>query len=1566
MKTIQTTRRGITLLFVISLIVLFLLMGTAFVVLASDFMRSSKSRSRVEFQTNDNSQSLVEQALYEVLRGPDLNDVNSPLRFHDILADQYGYGLRARVTSCGFVPNTNQQVVQISVRSPLSGNLNRALSQLDPTVDVTLDQFTESYAGCVLSFITGVEKGLSERVVFYNTQGVNDINVDPILFFIPARQFGENYAFPLDDAYLATLIDSDVIINNRDFSGTGPEFDRTRAENSPALGALALVPNRQGQPLPVLLANGFVSSNSSNEPWDAVDTFSNLFLAGPDDTAGRRFQPSFHRERLVALNGGNSVPPPASARVPSHLFSAFAVSNPLNPLNLVDTDNDGEPDAIWMDIGFPIQSEQGVLYKPLVAYKIVDLDGRFNLNAHGTLADAHPDFGIDSSLTLLNGEAGAMLPRGLGWGPAEISLRPLFGTTPAGLNDYRVLIEGDLANSGRYGFNNPPANPSVPGLTRNGIEQARAKMFGHPYNVVDWSANQFGTVGNLFAGSPMDLHGRFAIGTPVIAAISAGMRDDFRDLNFPGFPNAMPMIDMIESTSSEPEFSRTNYNLSFANYNHNNNVNSETGADFQYTFSDLEKVLRPNDLDSEMLARRLWNVPRTLSGGDESLLRDFWLERRDVVTTASFEVPLSHVPFERLVYRKAIQIIGGSLTPPVAANTPFTTLAPPQQAAVRTYVNNNLRGLFAPELYQGLKMNVNRPFGNGYDDSGDGIVDSPGEEVNEFNRDQADYFAGVPFPPNVQMDLNGDLAFNNDDLLARAVFAKDLYCLMMLVTDDYAMTLGPPASDEYQNYARIVAQWAVNVVDYRDADSIMTRFDYDPNPFVGGWSPTETVWGMERPELLITETMAAHARRLEGDPGTPEQRLRPEPFAFIELFNPHTQNSLNQQFDVGQYNPVTQGVELNRVNFNGDPVWRLRIDRNSDPAGAPAVQALRFVYFNSPGAVNREQAQAVDDGLIVNNPEVFYTDVATNPIRPGMQAVIGTSGRCYFGRLTGKTEADENPDNLELDDTAFIELRPATNQVLRRNFPNTETRQVAAAIPINRFRLNAGVAANDLRRFSVSDPYGGYPAVDGLAATPIPDGFRYNATLTTWPDAETEIDFHRNAIDLTAVLQQDRTSEGFRVIRLQRLANPTLPWNAATNPYLTIDSKEMDLLAFNGVRPSNQDPAAANPPVLTTNNLADSLERNNASIIDRQLWASRRGLRPGMAAAPADPHYMNTGIRESFGRTNDLFDPMNTTIAVNEAFPWLTWNNRPYASHLELMNVPALGSAELTAFFSMRAPNSPYTTASGNLNAPDAYGGNFGHLLNFFYQDLTRVEGNASNSPEFFRIFDFLEVPSRYAGTTTELMPVAPGAGTGFALNPFNTFSRYREPGKININTIQSQAVFEGLMGNYATAPLGANGLTWQQFLQTRAIGTNNENPFRPAGAGNYVPPGSAVFGGPQCTLFRGGKAGNPDLPLFDFTSTSPSFNSDRSAFFRNQMRQRLGNLVTTRSSVFAIWVTVGFFEVAPNGDLMGPDRELGIETGENRRHRGFFIFDRSIPVAYEPGQNHNIDNAILVRTIIE
>ena len=140
-------------------------------------------------------------------------------------------------------------------------------------------------------------------------------------------------------------------------------------------------------------------------------------------------------------------------------------------------------------------------------------------------------------------------------------------------------------------------------------------------------------------------------------------------------------------------------------------------------------------------------------------------------------------------------------------------------------------------------------------------------------------------------------------------------------------------------------------------------------------------------------------------------------------------------------------------------------------------------------------------------------------------------------------------------------------------------------------------------------------------------------------------------------------------------------------------------------------------------------------------------------------------------------------------------------------------------------------------------------------------------------------------------------------------------------------------------------------------------NPFRSAESANWVPNNSYVVNPADTGLFRRGNQNNGE-PLFDYESDFAYNDTTRNAYFRYDMRQRLGNLVTTRSSVFAIWITVGLFEVNPDGTVS--DRELGADTGETRRHRGFFVLDRSIPVAFEPGKNHNVERAIRISSFLE
>ena len=71
-------------------------------------------------------------------------------------------------------------------------------------------------------------------------------------------------------------------------------------------------------------------------------------------------------------------------------------------------------------------------------------------------------------------------------------------------------------------------------------------------------------------------------------------------------------------------------------------------------------------------------------------------------------------------------------------------------------------------------------------------------------------------------------------------------------------------------------------------------------------------------------------------------------------------------------------------------------------------------------------------------------------------------------------------------------------------------------------------------------------------------------------------------------------------------------------------------------------------------------------------------------------------------------------------------------------------------------------------------------------------------------------------------------------------------------------------------------------------------------------------------------------------------------------MLQKAMNLTTSRTHQYAVWITIGFFEVKRQGrscrclgspipslgyDILGP--EMGAATGQSTRYRGFFLVDR-------------------------
>ena len=1018
--------------------------------------------------------------------------------------------------------------------------------------------------------------------------------------------------------------------------------------------------------------------------------------------------------------------------------------------------------------------------------------------------------------------------------------------------------------------------------------------------------------------------------------------------------------------------------------------------------------------------------------------------------------------------------------------------------------------LIPPELLAGLKMNLNRPFGNGRDDNGNNVVDEsaalPASEVPEsvslYRTPTAQVPATVSYDPT-----GGNLAAT--PLVARQLQARYLYVLATLVTDlgglkaelttwRSAQWLPAATGDDV---ARYLAQWAINVVNFHSRGWIMTPFDYDPNfawndptnHAITGWNPPgdalHRVWGCKRPELLITETLAFHDRRTEdlldddsglsnhniaGGDATFDQSYRPQGSLFVELYNP------SSPFDppTGEFYNLWDAVNnkwvlTSQLNLTATtpppatgkpwPVWRLVITiPTASPDGkfceqldpddpVPAQQPVveREVYFveqehrKLPGHSART-ARRGGGPILPTNP-------AVTTIAPGGYAVIGsaeklTSGvptplRTYIGFKVGQTLSTPPAAStrcIDLSTGPTITTLPVLNNNNLPASPSVATRVVLPAV----------LAIDNPVRLSVSEPVYGYGT---LAAINYETRGDYNPATGKYGLAY-DVPFDSLRPDGGSVFKYNGTIPRYRMIHLQRLANPLVPFDAVNNPYRTIDTMPVNVTAFNGVfndsdptlstsPPYTPDPQGNSSPYTTHFESRQRGEYNDVVAptlvpapqwlntymnlwkqepTDKSNWMAGSYLPANLNTGPfgGNPHYFNKGLKNSLGYLNQPFStPQDMTYGAMykglaaTPFPWLTWSGRPYVNALELLMVPALSSSKLLVNpGDPLAPGYP-TTDPPDMSNPHYYGAGFRmvngavpplllpytatsligpnvpypHLLNFFQSSNT-----VGASTQFHRLLDYVGVPSPFACADIQADPTASQGNIGaHAFHPpFNWISTYREPGRINLNTIYSPQVFAGLMNGYA-AP------SWATFVPSRRndgrlnvldmpntdTPTEFARPFRSAAGGQMVPTLASDVLRPNpevnATLLRADSTGT--TPLFQYNranNVAPSVdNSNLNPFFRYQGLERLGNLVTTRSNVYAVWITVGYFEVTPLATGYNPaiypdgyelGRELGLDTGDVQRHRAFYIIDRSIPVGFQRGQDLNAEKAILLNRYIE
>ncbi len=1415
---------------------------------------------------------------------------------------------------------------------------------------------------------------------------------------------------------------------------------------------------------------------------------------------------------------------------------ANLVANPMGYRWDVDNDGDGVADSIWVDLGFPVRAaKDGKLYKPLFAILCEDMDGRLNLNAHGNLAQAGLPTETCTTFTA-NYFAGGTLPTitGRGFGPADINPNYVLGTL------YPQILTGSttLGYEGRYGSDKVPGSLGTPYFTDIASPLFTIDHSQRAYN--DYlSANKRFEYDGIYSNSSTKQAATSMQTAPNSFFRVNGELPDPEGKSLLGVDTAgRPILQNLWGSN----FLDLPYEMNLGPKASRGLQSSITAPDNPFSPDELERILRPFDRDAAQLPARLAALtsPSGSAPFSDSVLIP---KRNEVTTESwDLPVFSAGLP-THILLRVQSDLMAGNITASqipwltphnvtdllkayyyyqlVTGGTPAANAAMQANSMVNNLSAANLLELFPPEMLAGLKMNINRPFpGPGTGASND--PSSPKYDPNSFGMaalwqslgaggSYGDFWFG-----QIPDYADGTYDANNAPFAARQRYARYLYVLALLLRDKTPppATLDPQAqwfteslsdAKKEELTKRRIAQWAINAACFKVNDSIMVPFEYDLNPFdnddgnpnndtwnVDGRIGTTAnpsaddtlsyrglVWGCKPPELILTETLAFHDRRIADtawdngpkkkttdspspDPDFDQTRV-PQGSAFFELYSTRDLHGSIPPSDLYTYNSGTSTwyLDLDRLSpadsYNCQyPVWRLVISESTKKSSDNDVTTR---LNNNPDSTSLETQQyrydprnpAIPDttkrfSLLNNSTEnnvsidriVWFTHTApttnhydynriyynqkdtSTALERGHYAVVGPREKTVLG-LTSSIDSTYTklpigkpsnqkitlspPNSLVITDLGGIsydsssDVKPLLG-IIVSNYINGWSTQASAGISISEPLFSSGY---------YPPPNFNLPGPDGVKewygdwqmGEPAKGYFRDHPLdiQSGMPLADDKIGF-----DPTTGLPNPTpsTTPNYKTVFLQRLANPLAPYDPATNPYLTVDWMPIDLTVFNG--DDSIDPYDIYPPQFATRqrgNNPDNIWKpqsddpaNSSQISGPEYFKYRLMEGEGSPNAHNTLGYLNS----TFGHpiTSTSGDPASSIPELygdpKQPFPWLPWFGRPYVSQMELMLVPSSHPARLLWEFQ------PCPTGTNNYTPVDITQAPFPQLLNFLQA------GNGNGMNQFGRILDYVGVPSWFAGTEIQANPTAasaplsaPGSHTFFP--PYNSISTYREPGRINLNTIYSSDVYNGLMNNPNPSPSWYDPTQPSDFVRNRrGYGITSDNfemdashptqflkPFRSSGGSFFrdptdITPPSEI----NATSMRPITPGS-SKPLFQYTSAQDVNNTDRNPFFHYQGLERLGNLVTTRSNVYAVWITAGYFEVKPHKDRTDPlypnvlpiidaahpdgyelGQEMGSDSGEIVRHRAFYIIDRSIPVGFQRGQDLNVEKAIILKRYIE
>ena len=707
----------------------------------------------------------------------------------------------------------------------------------------------------------------------------------------------------------------------------------------------------------------------------------NMFLGAVDPKSGRVLIPSYHRPWLL---GG--APTPQNNESGPQQYITPDPNNPwLNPegrylmlrprpidhvyngtseWRYPEPDGQGghadvenlpgksigrQPDSMWMDLDLPVGRWMGKSYKPMVAFLIVDTDGRINLNTAGNYVQqiaGGPPFKLPGS--------------NQGIGPWEVNPTHVLRdstNSPDYYGGYQIVsgpIAPPRAAHNRLGYTNPAGpiplkrvssyygdslfpNMPAPGSGAHtyssidfdgGGQQAQpySMSIGHETGIV-WAPPYDGMPGN--AGNPPRPSGAGRYGNGIYIPGAYDERSHHPSMFNPyllrarGAINPNGSVDLPNRVFGVEELRHLN-----SEYNYGNYQPSEVAR------------LAQNSLG-------------------QSIFQSGRLNPRWATTVMSHDMhlpgasPWLNAPSNQY-----------TLFPPGQGQPPSQPQGPPPSALDFTSPTANLLSADFDSSYRAKLASI--------------------VSAIDVTRKLTDYRnnASQPYGPMNMGNLNRAMQ-------DRYNLCKDIFDRLRYATCGQSPGYTPAAATPEFHAHRFLAQLAVNIVDYIDNDDVMTVFPWNPsaagNPFgtQADFTPPNNkqrvVFGFERPRLVMNETYIRYENDI-SDPKTqdpmdmnkPKARLPYQMKIWMELHNPLTPANPAEQFTNPQLDDGNNGgyraklvdtlpggetsiyrILISKVNRNPAPMdptdpMLMRTQDNVD--GTPdnmAAQIIRTVDFRS-------------------------------------------------------------------------------------------------------------------------------------------------------------------------------------------------------------------------------------------------------------------------------------------------------------------------------------------------------------------------------------------------------------------------------------------------------------------------------------------------------------------------------------------------------------------------------------------------------------------------------------------